>query len=133
MIRPTGWQLGLAAELSDYGIEGSGADVSEFDLMAVVRFLNPGQGARFFLGGKAGYSTQSLENQPFETSGRGFTIGATIGVLIPMGSVDLEIAGDALRLSCDDVEFLGEELPRSESRGFRMIGRVGFSIPIGKG
>ncbi|NJD18683.1 MAG: hypothetical protein FIA95_05290 [Gemmatimonadetes bacterium] len=142
----SGVEVGLAFDYSHFGIgDPEDFDVPEeidleigdeyfaqLDILAVVRHVFPAETARFFIGGKAGFTRRTAKHAIMETWRSGLAIGPTIGVLLPIGDLHLEVGLDAMLVSYGDVKVLDLELPDSGASGLRGIGRVGLSIPLGE-
>ena len=140
-LRPNGIQLGLAFDYSQYGVgdvdlngivlESGEEPVTQLDILGVLRYVFPDEAAQFFLGGKAGFSRRSAEVSIIESSSSGLAVGPMAGVQVPVGNLALEIGLDAMFVSYGDVEIDGTKITGTDATGFRILGRVGLSIPLG--
>lgn len=123
--------LGGAFDYSSYGIEDTEEDLSQYDLQGVLRYLFPGDETRFFVGGRLGYTRQSIEILTESAAANGFSIGPSVGVTIPTGGVNVDVSVDGLYETLGDFSSDGDSIDGSDSSGFRFLGRAGISIPLG--
>lgn len=126
-----GIQLGAGLDYSSYGTEDITEDVGQIDVLAVGRYVFSGAAVSPFVGIKAGYSRQSVDEGGSTISGNGFAGGATIGLQIPAGPIAVEISGDALYHAYGDYSTDGVPDPTSDASGMRVVGRAGIAIPFG--
>jgi len=129
------FRLGDPEELDlpeEFDFEVGDEHFAQLDILGVVRHVFPAERAQCFIGGKAGFSRRTAEHAIYETSRSGLAIGPMVGVLLPIGDLQLELGLDAMLVSYGDVKVLDLELPHSGASGLRGIGRVGLSIPLGE-
>ncbi len=127
----------------DYSLLGVQTTVTQVDIVAIGRYLFPSDGARFFVGGKAGVTRQAITEATFgtlgsrvitESSARGFVIGPTVGVQIVGvgGDLSMEFAADGLFHSYGDRSTQDATVPGTAQTGFRIVPRVSFAMAIGR-
>jgi hypothetical protein len=119
----------------DYSLYGFATEedqsMDDLLLLAGFRYIFPATGPKFFLGGKGGYTGQTVDTGDSTSERTGWALGPVAGLRVPFRSVDLDVAVDALYQS------LGEVTPREEPEflddpaGVRVVLRVGLSVPLG--
>ena len=124
-------RFGAGVDYASYGTEDSEEKIGGLDLFGLFRYMLPGESARFFVGGKAGFSRWSADVGNISLSANGFGVGPLVGVHIPLESVAVQISGDVQYVSYGDVEASDETIPDSDSSGFEVGARVGIALPIG--
>lgn len=125
------FQLGGEFDYSSYGIEGFEESVGQIDIAALARYTFPGEAARFYTGGRVSFSRQSVDVLDVSGSSNGFGIGPTLGVLIPVGTLSIDLGGDLLFQSFGDADVDGITVDGTDQSGFRFIVRGGLAIPLG--
>ncbi len=125
----------------DYSLLGVQTTVTQVDIVAIGRYLFPSDGARFFVGGKAGVTRQAITEATFigrreitESTARGFVIGPTVGVQVVGvgGDLSVEFAADGLFHSYGDRSTQDATVPGTAQTGFRIVPRVAFAMAIGR-
>ena len=140
-LRSGGLQVGLALDYSRYGVHPPlPKDLTEINVLGVLRYMSSGEAVQLFWGGKAGVSRHSvpLVTETLmltEPSTYGLTTGPTVGLVVPVGKFGIEIGLDGMymiyRALDPDEGAAGAIHPGSSYSGFRIIGRVGLSITLG--
>lgn len=124
-------RFGAGVDYARYGEEDIDEKTTALDLFGLFRYMLPGESARFFVGGKAGFSRLSAEVLDISISANGFGVGPVAGVQIPLEAFSVEISGDVQYVSYGDVEGEGETIEGSDSTGFEAGVRVGIAVPLG--
>ena len=124
-------RFGAGVDYASYGEEGLEEKMGALDLFGLFRYMLPGESARFFVGGKAGFSRLSADVMDISISAKGFGVGPVAGVQIPLEALAVEISGDVQYVSYGDVEGEGETIEGSDSSGFEAGVRVGIAVPLG--
>ena len=139
LLRPGGLQVGLALDYSRYGVRLP-EDLTEINVLGVLRYMSSGEAVQLFWGGKAGVSRHSVPLTTVtlmltEPSTYGLTAGPTAGAVVPIGKLGIEIGLDAMYMIYGALEpdegAVGVIHPGSSYSGFRITGRVGLSITLG--
>ena len=122
------FRLGAGGSYAYYGVEGDAEDIEQFDVSAVARYLFPSEGPRPYLGLRAGFSTQAaaLNAEDVERSGTG--IGPQAGVLVPLGSVRLDLGLEYIFQSFGDTEIDGSLQSGTETSGSLLVLRGGLAF-----
>lgn len=123
--------LGGAFDFSSYGLEDTAEDVGQIDILGVFRYLFAAEGTRLFAGTRIGFTRQSIEIFHIDASANGFALGAETGVVIPTGSIAIELAGNVLYQAYGAETANGDKY-RDSGSGFRFLFRGGISIPFGE-
>ena len=138
--------IGIGLDLTFFSVEYTERREVQGDAIAMARYLFPSGAARFFLGGKLGYSVnpgtvcENLAESPCTAFipnqvSSGFLVGPTVGVQIPAlqiraGSIFIELTADGLFHSNGNVESEGRTIPDTSRSGLRVVPRVAIAIPI---
>lgn len=126
----SGLEVGGAFDYSSYGVEDVDEDLSQIDVLGVVRYPIGTGSAQFLVGGKVGYSRQKI-TVIVDGTRNGWGIGPTAGVRIPLTSLAIDIVADGIYQSFGDFSVDGETEDGSDGSGFRWTVRGGISIPLG--
>ena len=124
-------RFGFGGNYARHGEEGFDEKTTTMDLFGILRYMFPGESARFFIGGQGGFTRVSAEILSISLSANGFTGGPVLGVQIPLSTLFLELAGDLRYVKLGDVESEGETFQDSDSSGMIWGFKLGISIPVG--
>lgn len=126
-----GWQFGGGIQYTSLGLEERSESVGQLDVLGAARYMFQPDLAQLYIGARGGFSRQSTELDGVSITGQGFSIGPSIGVILPFPWFGFEIAMDARYLSYGDFERDGDTTPGSASTGVHLGGRVGLSFKLG--
>jgi hypothetical protein len=132
MLGPaTGWQFGGVFQYTSLGLEGSSESVDQIEALGAVRYLFRPEFAQLYLGARGGWIRHGRELEGEDLSSTGFTVGPTVGVILPFPWFGFEISMDARYLDMGDPAIEGSPVPGVGGSGVQVGGRVGVSFLLG--
>ena len=124
-------RFGFGGAYGQYGFEDTEEKTTAIDVFGLFRYMFPGESARFFLGGQAGFHRLSADIFDVSISSNGFAAGPVAGVHIPLSSLSIELSGDLRYVKLGDISGEGETIEDSDSSGMIWGVKVGIAVPIG--
>lgn len=126
----SGLEVGALVDYSSFGVEDVDESLGQIDVFGVVRYPVVGESVHFLVGGKLGYSRQSITIIE-DITRNGFGVGPTAGIRIPLTSLSIDIVADGIWQNFGDLSAGGETGEDTSESGFRWGVRGGISIPLG--
>ena len=137
--------FGASFDWSTFGLDRYEDDLVQMDINGSVRYFFPAGAVQFYAGGFAGYSRLSIDipaasvTQDLGTGGgggtasaNGFNVGATLGLSIGVGPLELEISGGAAFNSFGELYSEdADQREADENSGMRFVGRIAVAWPLG--
>ena len=140
VLRSSQMEFGLGLDYSKYGVRDLPKDLTEVNLLGILRYSPWLESVRPAFGIKAGISRHKVPLVTdllmlTEASTYGFTVGPTLSLLVPMGRFGVEIGLDAMYMVYDGLDpkepSVGLITPGSSYSGIRISGRAGLSMSLG--
>jgi opacity protein-like surface antigen len=133
------WSFGLGWQRSSHDVPEISDNLIVTSFFVEPRFQVPVQGElRPYFLVRGGLANQRLDADipgvgAFDVESSGMIIGLGAGLAFPLApSIDVNFSVMWARLSFDDIEANGQEIPDSDSRGSGVLLRAGVSYTFGR-